>query len=357
MDHIFYTPSRYIQGPGVLRRTGAFFSTRYTRCLVIIDGFIFDMMESIIREGFRESDTAVALELFKGECCEEEINRLISCSKPYRADVLMAVGGGKTLDVGKILSDRLDIPCVVAPTIASTDAPTSSIAVLYTNEHQYIGSVRVKDNPAMVLVDTDVISKAPARFLVAGMGDALATRFEAEACAASGAANLHGQAGTQSAMYLARLAYDVIIDNGVAALKAVKNKKVTPELEKVIEANVLMSGVGWENGGLAIPHAFHGALTALELFKHIYHGERVALGVLLQLAYEGGREETLQELKIFYKQVGLPLSLSEIATGPVTNNHLDIIMKGMVKTGSLALNMPGGLDADHLRTVLEGLVS
>jgi glycerol dehydrogenase len=356
MDHIFFTPARYIQGPGIIRRAGTFFSGRYSRCLAVVDEFIFNMMAPLIREGFMESGTAIVLEHFKGECCEEEISRLVSVSKPHEADVLMAVGGGKALDAGKVLSDRLDIPCVVAPTIASTDAPTSSIAVLYTSEHRYVGSVRVKGNPQMVLVDTDIISKAPARFLVAGMGDALATRFEAEACAASGAANLHGHRGTESAMHLARLAYDIIMDNGIAAMGAVNQKKVTLELEKVIEANILMSGLGWENGGLAIPHAFHGALTAIDSFKDIYHGERVALGVLLQLEYEGGREEILQKLRAFYKQVGLPLSLSQISTGAVTKEHLDIIMKGIIKTGSLAFNMPGGLNADYLRTVLESLV-
>ncbi len=70
----------------------------------------------------------------------------------------------------------------VVPTIASTDAPCSSCAVIYTEAGEVVSSIYQRRSPDLVLVDTAIIARAPVRFLVSGMGDALATRFEAEAC-------------------------------------------------------------------------------------------------------------------------------------------------------------------------------
>jgi len=116
----------------------------------------------------------------------------------------------------------------------------------------------------VVLVDTWVVANAPARLLVSGMGDALATRFEAEASNMHRLETMSGGVSTASAQALSKLCYDILIEYGLMAKEAVEKKVVTPALEKVVEANTLLSGLGFESGGVAAAHSIHNGLCALE---------------------------------------------------------------------------------------------
>jgi glycerol dehydrogenase len=343
---------KYIQGPGALGKAGELLSGRYASCFAVLDPVIEENLRGRLNGAFDKSAypeapafTAVPA---KGECCDEEIDRLTVMGMAAGADVVIAAGGGKTVDIGKSVAARLKADSVIAPTIAASDAPTSSIAVMYTSDHTYKGVVRFPDNPCMILVDTEVIAQAPARFLAAGMGDALATKIEAERCMQVLGKNLHGFMGTDSALQLAIRSYDVILAQGVCAMRDVEAGTVTPAVEAVVEANILMSGVGWENCGLVIPHAFHGALTPYSKFDKSMHGERVALGILLQLYYDGLIAE-YECLRGFFSKVGLPLAFRDVSGGePVAEDELDGICAFMMRPVSYVHNTPGGIDPGRL---------
>src|SRR5258708_33774225 len=101
------------------------------------------------------------------------------------------------------------------PSIASTDAATTSASVIYTVEGAFDRYQFFKKNPDLVLVDTAIIAKAPVRFLIAGIGDALSTWFEADTCRQSYSNNVAGGIGTLAAYSLARLCYATILEFGV----------------------------------------------------------------------------------------------------------------------------------------------
>ena len=61
---------------------------------------------------------------------------------------------------------------------------------------------------------------------------------------------------------------------GVKAKLALEAGACTPAVEKVIEANTLLSGIGFESGGLAGAHAIHNGFTVLDECHHMYHGEK-----------------------------------------------------------------------------------
>lgn len=130
-----------------------------------------------------------------------------------QARFVVAVGGGKTIDTGKIVANRLGVPVAVVPTIASTDAPCSACAVVYSEEGVVVRVEYQKKNPDLVLVDSEIIANAPERFLVAGMGDALATWFEAESCRKAKSKNEAGELGSLTAYALARLCYDTLLES------------------------------------------------------------------------------------------------------------------------------------------------
>jgi glycerol dehydrogenase len=303
-------PGKYIQGvgaigelPGLIRLLGK--ESLMLASTSVIDKVLPASDLDIDSEGIR-------VERFRGECCEEELDRLAAVIAKQHADVIIGMGGGKTIDTAKIAADRAGVPVVVVPTIASTDAPCSGCAVIYSKEGVFDSVCYQRMNPAAVLVDLGIISAAPVRFLVAGMGDALSTWFEARSCDRTRSPNECGGHSTLAGLHIARLCFDTLLSHGEAAKAACENQLVTPALEHVVEANTLLSGLGFESAGLASAHSIHNGLTALEETHRFYHGEKVAFGVLSGLHLTDAPANEADMVYSFCETIGLPTTLGDI---------------------------------------------
>ena len=204
------------------------------------------------------------------------------------------------------------------PTIASTDAPCSGCAVLYSEDGVFLSVAYQKTNPAAVLVDETVIAAAPARFLVAGMGDALATWFEADSCRRTQSPNACGGLSPMIGQHVARLCYDTLLEYGLPAKLACDRHAVTPAFSRIVEANVLLSGIGFESGGLAAAHSIHNGFTALPQTHAFYHGEKVAFGVLAGLQLTDAPPSTSDIVYSFCESVGLPTTLADLGLPDVS---------------------------------------
>jgi glycerol dehydrogenase len=100
--------------------------------------------------------------------------------------------------------------------------------------------------------------------------------------------------------------------DAVAALEAVTAKTPNEAFERVVEATILSSGLGFESGGLSISHALTRGFSAIPALSGALHGEQVAFGLLAQLRLEGRSDEFLADMKAFYRTVGLPVSLADL---------------------------------------------
>ncbi|MEG0108619.1 MAG: glycerol dehydrogenase, partial [Lachnospiraceae bacterium] len=263
----FGSPGRYIQGPGEINRLPVHTEKFGKRIFAIIDPFFYDDLSERLLASYTEANSQFMSVLYECEVTCERIAAISEKAKVFGPDAIIAIGGGKTLDTGKGVSDTLKLPIIIVPTSASTDAPTSALSVIYKENHEHSHPINYTKSPDLVLVDSEIIANAPVRFLISGMGDALATLFEAKANAASNSNNYIAQeAGgfkrTRVSMAIAQLCYDTIIENGLSAKIANENHAVTESLEAVIEANTLMSGLGFENTGCACAHAVGDGITA-----------------------------------------------------------------------------------------------
>jgi glycerol dehydrogenase len=154
------------------------------------------------------------------------------------------------------------------------------------------------------------------------MGDALATWFEAKVCADGHVKNMRGGASTQSALALAELCYKTLLADGVGALHALRTREVTPSLERLVEANTLLSGLGFESSGLAAAHAVHNGLTTAEGTHEFMHGEKVAFGVLVQLMMESQPRSVVEQVLGFSSSVGLPITFAGVGLGANPSKEL-----------------------------------
>ncbi|MGL5702968.1 MAG: glycerol dehydrogenase, partial [Cetobacterium sp.] len=203
-------------------------------------------------------------------------------------------------------------------------------------------------NPDIVLMDTKIISRAPARLLASGMGDALSTYFEARACERSNALNMGGGLPTKAAMALAKLCFDILIADGEKAMFAAQRSVCTKAVENIIEANTYLSGIGFESGGLAAAHAIHNGLTILEECHDLYHGEKVAFGVLVQLFLENAPMEEIDEVLFFCKNIGLPTSLEELGISSLETDKLFKVAELATAPGETIHNMPFEVTAEKV---------
>jgi len=322
MSKVLASPSKYIQGAGELSQIKNHISRLGGPFLFVMCGFAFTNLRDVISESFRDSGAVLVFEKFGGECTKNEIDRLRNIYTTHGCSVVVGVGGGKALDTAKGVAYYEGGPVISVPTIASTDAPTSAISVTYTENHVFDKNLLLPENPLVILVDTDVITCAPIRFLVSGMGDALSTYFEAQANAASGHDNFAGGTSTNTSLALARLCYEILIRDGLKAKRSAENQVCSRELENIIEANIYLSGVGFESNGLACAHSIYNSLTVLPQCHGMYHGELVAFGAIVQLVLEKRPDAEIKEAIHFCTSVGLPVCLSELSESGLTHDDI-----------------------------------
>ena len=325
-------PGRYVQSEGALTDLGEEVSRLGAKALAIAGETTRNSIIPPLLPSWSKS-CQVSVEPFGGECCDDEISRLTQIVKEQGCDVVIGMGGGKVIDTAKAVGHEAGTRVAIVPTIASTDAPISAVSVIYTPEGAFLRYLFVSRNPDLVLVDTQVIAAAPVRFLVAGMGDALATWFEADACRRSYSPNQCGGLGTLAGYSLARLCYDTILEYGVAAKTSCEQNVVTPALSHVVEANTLLSGLGFESGGLASAHSIHNGLTRLPGTRAYYHGEKVATGVLAGLFLADRPSELIRDVYDFCESVGLPTTLAAIGIGDASDDELRLVAEAACTEG------------------------
>jgi glycerol dehydrogenase len=309
---VYGSPARYLQGRGVLERAGEELAHLGKTALLVVDPVVRSSIGAAIEQSCLAASMTIVVKDFGGECSPAEVDRLAREAGPFRPTVIVAAGGGKCLDTGKALAKRLGARMATVPTIASNDSPTSHIFVLYDADHRLLEVQKLDRNPDLVLVDLDVIANAPARLLLAGIGDAFVKRFEVEQCVKVQGVNVFGSSPSMAALAMARSCYDVLRADAVAALAAVEARRADESLARVVEVCVLMSGLSFESGGLSIAHAMTRGLSAVKPLAYALHGYQVAYAVTVQLVLERRDAAFMADHAAFYREIGLPLSLADL---------------------------------------------
>jgi len=321
-------PGCYMQGAGLLQELSCIPELENGKLFILTSTSACEKVVNVHLEGWQKY-CEVHHESFAGECCWDEINRIIDLLGHDSYDFVAGLGGGKVIDTARVAAKKMGIPFISMPTIAATDAPTASACVVYDQRGVIVDYFTTR-NPDYVLVDTRVIAEAPARFLVSGMGDALATWFEAETCDTHYFKNVAGGFNLRALMAIAKLCYENLLTYGVAALRACENNITSHALEYIVETNILLSGLGFESGGLSTAHGIHDCLCHLPGTHDYYHGEKVAIGTLAGLFLENKPLRLIDEVYGFCESVGLPTSLADIGIGEVSDEELRLAIKAVL---------------------------
>lgn len=304
MEKVFASPMTYRQGPNVLWQNLASITAFGSKGLIVTDDFVYRLVgERLTKELLSLGNEMDVWLVSEGVLTKSD------------ADYVIALGGGKAIDLGKKFAFENQKYCIVVPTSAATDAPTSRISVMYQNGH-FKKYVYYQRSPELILVDTAILINSPTNFLIAGIADGLSTFIEARTVRENEGINTLGATPTLAAQAIAEKCRDVLFEYSEAGIEAHRKKEITPAFEAVIEANILLSGIGFESGGLSIAHALHNAMVSLwGTDIKGSHGEIIALTTLQHLQLEKRETEHIRYRRLFEK-LGLPTSYEALSIFP-----------------------------------------
>jgi glycerol dehydrogenase len=347
-------PGRYVQGPDALSLLPALLAEFGAhRPVLLADATVRATLGARIDALLGAGRVQATWLDFPGECSAATIRSLAAqAAEGDTCDMVVTLGGGKTIDTGKGIAKALGARLVVVPTIASNDSPTSRLIVLYDELHGVAGVDLMVRNPDVVLVDTAVIARAPVRFFAAGIGDALSKKFESRQCFLAQGRNFFGTTSLPTARLLAERCHDTIVEFAEAALHQVAQAQLPDEaVERVVEATVLLSGIGFESGGLSLAHALVRGFSAHPVLGRFLHGEVVAFGTLVQLVAEGRPHADVAGHAAFVKRLALPTSFAAFGLDGIGAEALHDIAR-ITCTAPYITHLQPAIDAAGVRAAL-----
>ena len=343
-------PGKYYQGENVIGTMGDVVSSFGAKSPMIIWGKrAKQSTQAMVEDSFAEKGISYAEHIFVTDCTKEACDQIVDEVNKAGSDIIIGIGGGKVLDMAKAVAIFTKNKVIIAPSIASNDSPTSACTVWYDNNHVNTGFDLWPVSPDVVMADTGVMVKAPVRMLKAGIADALATNIEVLASARADNPTCAFGTPTETVKALAQLCFDTIIENAEDAILAAEAGVTVPAFEKLVEANVLLSGIGWESGGLATGHTLGNGLPDFEETHDYMHGEKVAMGICTQLVMDPNvTAKERKDIITFMARNGLPVCFEDLNMQDISDDRLMEWCQRHTQPGEFTQNHAFAVDAKTL---------
>ncbi|MEY3462844.1 MAG: hypothetical protein RLZZ468_622 [Cyanobacteriota bacterium] len=340
-------PARVLRGPGAWREALEPIAALGRRPLLLGRSDATGALRQQLQHDLAAIGAAPLQATLQHDCCEADLERLADQVRSGGCDAVIAAGGGKVLDAGKLLADRLDLACVTVPTSAATCAGWTALANVYSAEGAFRHDVALQRCPELLVFDHTLVRQAPPRTLVSGIADAMAKWYEASV--SSGGS---GDGLIQQAVQMARVLRDqLLLDAAVAVTDAHRGDAPPSEAwVRVAEAcgltAGLIGGIGGARCRTVAAHAVHNGLTQLPAIHHWLHGEKVGFGILVQLRLEeqlGGNQlagQARRQLLPLFAELGIPCSLDDLGLASASLSDLQQVCAFACAPGSDLHHLP-----------------
>lgn len=235
-------------------------------------------------------------------------------------NVVVAMGGGKVLDVGKYASSMSKTSFVSIPTSISHDGVASPIAVLKFDG----GSVRSLGCkiPEYILMDLDIIKSAPRQLITSGLGDLVS--------------NITALKDWKKASDLGHAVMDdfayIISGTAVRAVLQYKGASLTDDkfltqlAESIVLSGLAMNITGNSHPSSGAEHLISHGIDAIG--KGVSHGIQASVATLLVEHLYGGDVAAIRD---FLKSFGMPTTLKELGITFEEYLHVMKIARGTRK--------------------------
>jgi glycerol-1-phosphate dehydrogenase [NAD(P)+] len=210
----------------------------------------------------------------------ETVGRVMEDAGRSMAEVLIGVGGGRSIDVAKLAAAKTGKAFISIPTVASHDGIASNLASIKGMERPY--TVKAL-SPIAVVMDSGVIAASPYRYTASGCGDVISKVTEVEDWKLA-----HAENGDYYGAYAASLALmssQLIMENS-ERIKKNTSETVRDLLEALISCSTSMSIAGSSRPCSGSAHLFSHALDLI-VDKPALHGEQCGVGCIMMAKLHG----------------------------------------------------------------------
>lgn len=309
------TLPNYMIGEDVYRKAGAILKKHGKTAVVVGGKTAMEKAADEIIESLKADGISVTGKVwFGGDSTYENVEMLKQDPAVQKADMILAVGGGKACDTCKVLAEQTDKALFAFPTIASNCAPCTALAIMYDTQGRFKDNFYSARPPLFVFINDRIIAQAPVKYLQAGIGDALSK--EAEVALALRHVEL--DQNLLLGLSLCAACTEPLLKYGEEAMKACEENRTCAALQEVALDIVISTGLVsnmtvcpefYYNTNLA--HCFYYGATIFPVYHDHLHGFWVAYGVLVLLDYDN-QTELRDRVMNFYRKVGLPVTLAQV---------------------------------------------
>lgn len=317
---------RYIQCEKALSFSGEEIAQAGKKAFVIGGRRALCVSLNKLEQSLKEAGVEYAVGEFEGHCTMANVERYAQKAGKFGAGVIVGVGGGKSIDTAKAVSNLLKLGTVTVPTSPATCAAYAPFSVIYSAKGEVMGNMHHGREMLAVIADMDIMTgRCPSRMLAAGIADAYA-KYPEISFTSLAFEKENGSVMSRAALALAKFNTGLLYEKGRQACEDVEMKKKTAAADETVYANIALTGQvsGLVSGTkqLAAAHSFYNAVCFY--FKDqqmaFLHGELVAVGVLLQMHLNGSPDEEIRSVRAFFKSIHVPVSFSDIGLEPSGKN-------------------------------------
>ena len=287
------------------------------------------------------------------DCCESDLHAITDQLHREALDGVIAMGGGKVLDAGKLLAHRMGLACVTVPTSAATCAGWTALANVYSPEGAFVKDEPLDRCPDLLIFDHDLVRRAPQRTLASGIADAMAKWYEASVSSGSSSDGL-----VQQAVQMARVLRDQVLLEAEQAIRDPLSDAWVRVAEACALTAGLVGGIGGARCRTVAAHAVHNGLTQLAACHPLLHGEKVAFGILVQLRLEellGDNRLAAQgrrQLISLFRSLDLPVTLSDLGLADASVQDLQQVCDFALREDSDLHHLPFRVEPSELMAAL-----
>ena len=226
--------------------------------------------------------------------------------KNENIEIIVGIGGGRCIDIGKMTANNLKKPFVSIPTSASHDGISSPFVSLRGGKKPY--SIKV-ETPIGIVADLEIISNAPYRLIASGCGDLIAkiTAIKDWELARDDVNEYFGEYAANLSYLSAKMILD--ISNNITEYKKIDKKITRTIVEGLISSGVAAGIAGSSRPCSGSEHLFSHALEYITSSKCGLHGERVGIGTIIMAKLHN---LNWKEIKRSLEIIGAPTTAKEI---------------------------------------------
>ncbi len=303
-------PRRVIIGDRILNNTREFIKENILKNekIALITGInVKNKINNLIEDNFLENNIKYQW-IIAGDASFQSVEKIEKELKNEKIEIIVGLGGGRCIDIGKMTANNLKKPFISIPTSASHDGISSPFVSLRGGSKPY--SIKV-ETPIEIIADLNIISNAPYKLLASGCGDLIAkiTAIKDWELARDDINEYFGEYAANLSYLSAKMILDISKNSIIK-----KNNQIDKQITRTIVEGLISSGVAAGIAGSSRPcsgseHLFSHALEYITNGKCGLHGERVGIGTIIMAKLH---KLNWVEIKNALEILGAPTTAKEI---------------------------------------------